>query len=148
VFTELKSCEKTEVLASTQVFSQDFSAVNSGSNPAAPGGFVNLYFTGLGPVVTPEMDGVPAQASPLPSVVIPVTAAVQATSTTSSTTTAPLNVAYAGLAPGMVGVYQVTVQMPSVVAHNPSLQVGTPAMVPLIVESMAIPVLVWVTSNQ
>jgi uncharacterized protein (TIGR03437 family) len=132
------------VLAASQVFSQDFSVMNSPSNPAAPGGFVNLYLTGLGPVVTPQTDGVPAQASPLPSVVTPVTAGVQVT----STATAALNVAYAGLAPGMVGVYQVTVQMPSVVAHNPSLQVGTPAMVPLIVDSMAIPVNVWVTSNQ
>jgi uncharacterized protein (TIGR03437 family) len=131
-------------LASTLVLSQDFSAVNSPSNPAAPSGFVNLYLTGLGPVVTPQTDGVPAQASPLPSVVIPVTAAVQVI----STTTAALNVAYAGLAPGMVGVYQVTVQMPSTVAHNPSHQVGTPAMVPVIVDSMAIPVNVWVTSNR
>jgi uncharacterized protein (TIGR03437 family) len=97
-----------------------------------------------GPAATPETDGVPAQASPLPSVVIPLTVAVQVT----STTTMNLNVAYAGLAPGLVGVYQVTVQAPSVVAHNPFFQVGTPSQLPLIVNSTAISVPLWVTSNQ
>jgi uncharacterized protein (TIGR03437 family) len=133
------------VLAINEIFSQDFSTLNSPSNPAPPGGFVNLYFTGLGPVATPETDGVPAQASPLPGVTIPLTIAVQQT----STTTMALNVAYAGLAPGFVGVYQATVQMPSMVAHNPFLQVGTPSQFPLIVNSTAITgPAVWVTSNQ
>jgi uncharacterized protein (TIGR03437 family) len=133
------------VLAIEEIFSQDFSAINSALNPAPPGGFVNLYFTGLGPVATPETDGVPAQASPLPGVVTPLTVAVQ----TSSTTTMALNVAYAGLAPGFVGVYQVTVQVPSVVPHNPFFQVGSPNQFPLIVNSTAISgPAVWVTSNQ
>lgn len=133
------------VLAINEIFSQDFSTLNSPSNPAPPGGFVNLYFTGLGPVATPVTDGVPAQASPLPEVVTPLTVAVQMT----STTTMALNVAYAGLAPGFVGVYQVTVQVPSMVPHNPFFQVGTPNQFPLIVNSTAISgPAVWVTSNQ
>ena len=133
------------VLAINEIFSQDFSTLNSPSNPAPPGGFVNLYFTGLGPVATPEKDGVPAQASPLPGVVIPLTVAVQ----TSSTTSMALNVAYAGLAPGFVGVYQVTVQVPSMVPHNPFFQVGTPNQFVLVVNSTAISgPSVWVTSNQ
>jgi uncharacterized protein (TIGR03437 family) len=132
------------VLAISEIFSQDFTTLNNPSNPAPPGGFVNLYFTGLGPVATPETDGVPAQASPLPEVVTPLTVAVQMT----STTTMALNVAYAGLAPGFVGVYQVTVQVPSVVVHNPFFQVGTPSLLLLVVNSTAIPVPVWATSNQ
>jgi uncharacterized protein (TIGR03437 family) len=133
------------VLAIVEIFSQDFSTLNSPSNPAPPGGFVNLYFTGLGPVAAPETDGVPAQASPLPEVVTPLTVAIQMT----STTTVALNVAYAGLAPGFVGVYQVTVQVPSMVPHNPFFQVGTPNQFPLIVNSTAISgPAVWVTSNQ
>jgi uncharacterized protein (TIGR03437 family) len=132
------------VLAISEMFSQDFTTLNNPSNPAPPGGFVNLYFTGLGPVATPETDGVPAQASPLPEVVTPLTVAVQMT----STTTMALNVAYAGLAPGFVGVYQVTVQVPSVVVHNPFFQVGTPSLLLLVVNSTAIPVPVWATSNQ
>jgi uncharacterized protein (TIGR03437 family) len=130
------------VLAISELFSQDFSTLNSPSNPAPPGGFVNLYFMGLGPVATPETDGVPAQASPLPGVTIPLTVAVQMT----STTTMALNVAYAGLAPGFVGVYQVTVQVPSMVAHNPFFQVGTPNQFTLIVNSTTISgPAVWVT---
>jgi uncharacterized protein (TIGR03437 family) len=132
------------VLAISEIFLQDFTTLNNPSNPAPPGGFVNLYFTGLGPVATPETDGVPAQASPLPEVVTPLTVAVQMT----STTTMALNVAYAGLAPGFVGVYQVTVQVPSVVVHNPFFQVGTPSLLLLVVNSTAIPVPVWATSNQ
>jgi len=133
------------VLAINEIFSQDFSTLNSPTNPAPPGGFVNLYFTGLGPVATPETDGVPAQANPLPAVTIPLSVAVQVT----STTTMALNVAYAGLAPGFVGVYQVTVQVPSVVPHNPFFQVGTPNQFPLIVNSTAVAgPAVWVTSNQ
>lgn len=132
------------VLAINEIFSQDFSTLNSPSNPAPPGGFVNLYLTGLGPVGTPQTNGVPAQVNPLPGIVMPLTVAVQVT----STTTMALRVAYAGLAPGFVGVYQVTVQMPSIVAHNPFFQVGTPNQLPLVVNSTAISVPVWVTSNQ
>lgn len=131
------------VLAINEVFSQDFGG-NSPSSPAPPGGFVNLYLTGLGPVATPETDGAPAQASPLPEVVTPLTVAAQVT----STTTMALKVAYAGLAPGFVGVYQVTVQIPALVQHNPFFQVGSPSQLSLIVNSTAISVPVWVTSNQ
>ncbi len=131
------------VLAINEIFSQDFGG-NSPSNPAPPGGFVNLYLTGLGPVATLETDGVPAQASPLPEVVTPLSVAAQVT----STTTMALNVAYAGLAPGFVGVYQLTVQIPSLVPHNPFFQLGTPNDLSLSVNSTAIAVPVWVTSNQ
>jgi hypothetical protein len=48
----------------------------------------------------------------------------------------------------MVGVNQVTVQMPSVVIHNPFSQVGTPVELPLIVDSLATLLYVWVTSNR
>jgi uncharacterized protein (TIGR03437 family) len=132
------------VLAINEIFSQDFSTMNSPSSPAMPGGFVNLYFTGLGPVATPETGGLPAQASPLPEVTIPLTMATQV----ATNVTMPLTVAYAGLAPGFVGVYQVTVQMPAVVAHNPFFQVGSPNQVTLIVDSTAIALVAWVTSNQ
>jgi hypothetical protein len=76
----------------------DYWPVNA-SAPAEPGEFVLIYCTGLG-FVSGAQSGHASPAnevSPRPSVSINST---------------PATVAYAGLAPGMVGLYQINVQIP------------------------------------
>ena len=73
------------------------------SNPANPGDTVQIFCTGLGAVTNQPATGHPAPGNPL------------ATTTTTPTVTvnggfAP--VAFAGLVPGLVGEYQVNVQVP------------------------------------
>jgi minor extracellular serine protease Vpr len=79
-----------------------FSLVTPG-NPAVPGQYVILYCNGLGPV-----NKTPASGAPAPDA-------------TSTTTTQPVvtiggesaTVAFSGLTPGLVGVYQLNVQVPA-----------------------------------
>jgi uncharacterized protein (TIGR03437 family) len=74
------------------------------TNPVHRGDILVIYLTGLGPVNPPVADGVPAPASPL-----------------SSTTTTPTvdiggsgaPVLFSGLVPGYVGLYVLTVGVPS-----------------------------------
>jgi uncharacterized protein (TIGR03437 family) len=78
----------------------DFSLVTT-SHPAQSGETIAVYLTGLGDTFPSVADG-----------------AAGVTSSTSNTITAFINgtaatVAYAGLAPGLVGLYQVNVQIPS-----------------------------------
>jgi uncharacterized protein (TIGR03437 family) len=85
-------------------------------NPlASPGDIVSFYLTGLGPVTVPVADGAISPSSPLPLLVHPVTVSGGSTQ---------LNVLYAGLAPGLVGIYQVTVQLPASFSNLPSLPFG------------------------
>ena len=91
---------------------EDFSALITQSNPANPGDIVNFYLTGLGPVTFPQPDSVPAPASPLPLLVNAITVSYGLT---------PLRIYYAGLAPGLVGIYQLTVQTPTQVPQRPGL---------------------------
>jgi uncharacterized protein (TIGR03437 family) len=119
---------------------QDFSALIGMGNPAHPGDIVNFYLTGLGPVTAPVADGTPAPSSPLPRVVNPVTVAEAYAPST------PLAVLYAGLAPGLIGIYQLTVQLPP--------QIPSPTQSPnafplyLILNSTLLLNPVWVVPNQ
>jgi uncharacterized protein (TIGR03437 family) len=73
------------------------------SNPIHPDDRITIYLTGMGqtfPEVTP---GAAAPSEPLSSAVLPVTVTIGGTS---------LFVDYAGLAPGMVGVYQINALVP------------------------------------
>ncbi len=87
-------------------FHQDFSALVSQGNPALPGETVQYYFTGLGPTVPGVADGEVAPASPLSLVSTPLTLVGTANQ-------GPAVVSYAGLAPGLVGVYQVSITLPT-----------------------------------
>ena len=76
-----------------------------GSQPVKRGDFLAIYCTGLGAVNNTPADGAPAPSSPPlattlanPSVIIGGLPAV---------------VSYSGLAPGLVGLYQVNVQVPN-----------------------------------
>jgi uncharacterized protein (TIGR03437 family) len=81
----------------------DYSLVNSG-NPAKPGEYLIIYLTGLGPTTPSVPTGAQAPSSePL------ARANVQPTVTVGGQTAF---VAFAGLGPGYVGLYQITFRVP------------------------------------
>ena len=83
------------------IFHGDFSVVTA-TAPARAGETVVIYATGLGPVSAAAISGVPA--------------ALNRTTTVPSVSIGGVNVnnvAYSGLAPGLVGVYQLNVAIPS-----------------------------------
>jgi uncharacterized protein (TIGR03437 family) len=87
---------------------QDGSLNGDGSNlptdkPAPPGSVISVYATGLGAVTPAVAAGTPAPSSPLSATVSPVTANIAGRAAT---------VTFAGLAPGLIGVYQVNILVP------------------------------------
>ena len=121
-------------------FTEDFSAENSFSNPANPGDIVNFYMTGLGPVSPAAIDSVPA--SSLSTITTPITVSYGPT---------PLRIYYAGLAPGLIGIYQLTVQTPAQVAANgksgpASVQLDLQQSPPQAVVGVLLDV--WMNTNQ
>jgi len=93
------------------VANQDFNR-NSAARPAHPGEVLHLYATGLGAVSPAVEEGVAAPAQPL------------ATSITNPNVflgARQLSVAYSGLAPGLAGVWQLDVQLPSDSPTGPDL---------------------------
>jgi uncharacterized protein (TIGR03437 family) len=77
--------------------------------PAARGSILQIYASGLGPVNPAVPAGTPAPSSPLSIATLPVTATIA---------NQPATVTYSGLAPGLVGVYQVNVQVPAAVGSG------------------------------
>jgi len=78
--------------------------VNSPQAPAKRGGYVTVYATGLGAVAPGSAAGqVPPAAGPLSVATNTVAASIGGV---------PAAVSYAGLAPGIVGAYQVNIQVP------------------------------------
>lgn len=84
-------------------------AFNNAAAPAHPGDFVIAYMTGLGLVDNPPATGAPALATPLSHVIGTVTATIGGKD-------AP--VSFAGLTPGNVGLYQVTIQVPTLASGS------------------------------
>ena len=78
-------------------------SLNSKLKPAAKGSFVSVYVNGLGAVSPAVSAGAVSPNSPLSTVTGGVGAFVGGV---------PAMVAFSGLAPGLVGVYQVNVQIP------------------------------------
>lgn len=74
-----------------------------GSRPVRPGEFLTLYGTGFGPVSNTPRNGAPGLAFPLSLTLTQPTVRIQGE---------PVLVAYSGLAPGYVGLYQINVQIP------------------------------------
>jgi uncharacterized protein (TIGR03437 family) len=78
--------------------------LNSVANPARRGEVIIVYATGLGATTPVGITGRPAPNTPLSTAVFPVRAAVG---------TAQAPVLFAGLAPGMLGVYQLNISIPA-----------------------------------
>jgi uncharacterized protein (TIGR03437 family) len=89
--------------------------VNSQNNPAAQGTVIQLYGTGQGFVPGAPPDGT-APGGPVPDPATPMV--IMGTGFVPSA-----NIQYAGLAPGLVGVWQINVLIPNTVitlANNPT----------------------------
>jgi uncharacterized protein (TIGR03437 family) len=124
------------------VLNQDYS-VNGPNNPAPWNSVVSFYGTGAGMVPGAPPDGSPATGvtptSTMPQVAIGAQFVPAA------------NILYSGLAPGLVGVWQVNVKIPSSVAPTTSTS-PTPVFfllnsIPSGGPTLDRPVTMWVTSN-
>jgi uncharacterized protein (TIGR03437 family) len=99
---------------------QDFSALISAKQPAQAGEIIHFFGTGFGPVTPPVPDGAPAPVAPLSRTVNAVTCDVL---NYVGADTGPAHVLFAGLAPGMIGIYQLDVQLPDLLPGGSSVQV-------------------------
>ncbi|HYM13587.1 MAG TPA: hypothetical protein VEU62_22795 [Bryobacterales bacterium] len=86
---------------------QNFDSLVDSSNEAQPGEIVHAYMTGLGAVNPPVATGQPSPANPPASVVGPF-----ACGYLYEGASFPARLWFAGLAAGMIGIYQVSVQVP------------------------------------
>jgi uncharacterized protein (TIGR03437 family) len=77
------------------------------ASPARPGEIIPLYMTGLGPVDPPVATGAPGPSEPLASLVLPLRCSFPG----SENTPAP-EIVFAGLAPGLIGSYLVSLRVP------------------------------------
>jgi len=75
-----------------------------GSRPAAPGEYVSIFCTGLGPVSNQPANGAPAVSNPLSRTQSAPTVTIGGV---------PATIEFSGLAPGSVGVNQVNVLVPA-----------------------------------
>lgn len=99
------------------IFHAGFRGVVSTTQPAQPGELMQIYMVGLGPVEGAALTGQPWPidlALPIKNNEFNCTL-----STPSQTNTRPLAVTYAGSAPGLLGLYQVAVQLPTTLDSNP-----------------------------
>jgi len=83
-----------------------FDAIITKENPAWPGEIIHVYAAGLGPVEPPAPTGRPSPLIPLSWVAGPLTCEIR------DGETKPVEIFFAGLAPGMVGIYQLSVRLP------------------------------------
>ncbi len=101
------------------VLNQD-GTLNAPLNPAQPGSVISIFATGLGPVNPAVLSGQPgATAEPLNRTVAPISVLINGE---------PVEVLFAGLAPGFVGLYQVNARVPQSISAgtevNLQLQIG------------------------
>ena len=111
----------------TLVIHQDFSGLVTPQSPAQPGEVVTLYALGLGGVTPQPATGAVTPLSPLFPLDWPF-GCYQGPEWQSGTA---LDVPFAGLAPGMVGIYQVNLRLPDPLPSGNSLSFncGTPGNV-------------------
>lgn len=100
-------------------------SLNSPSNSAAPGDYLEIFGTGLGPTATSAVDGMPSSGPDSTAPTSVVFGSVPPPFLTYS------GVPYAGRAPGLVGVDQVNVQVPQGVEEACS--------VPLLISELEVP---------
>jgi len=82
---------------------QDFS-LNSSAAPIAPGSYLTVYLTGIGPLDNTPPDGAAAPSSPLANATLPHSAFIGGL---------PATVSFLGLAPGFVGLGQANILVPN-----------------------------------
>jgi uncharacterized protein (TIGR03437 family) len=82
----------------------DDGTVVTDQSPAKPGEYIAVYLVGMGPTNTPVSSGAPAPSNPLATVTIPPSITVNGEGA---------SYIFAGLAPGLVGAYQVNLQVPA-----------------------------------
>ena len=105
---------------------QDWSGLVTPASPAHSGEVITLYFNGLGPVTPAVATGEAAPAQNLARLTQPLRCQFWDSTPNDSA------VYFAGLAPGMVGVYQVSLQVPAGMRMSPvgivcDFGVGTPS---------------------
>jgi uncharacterized protein (TIGR03437 family) len=86
------------------IFRADNGELITPTNPIHPNDIITIYATGMGATSPAMVSGMPAPANPLSNAVITASVTLGGV---------PLNVLYAGLVPGEVGVYQVNASVPS-----------------------------------
>ncbi len=87
-------------------------------SPAHPGDWVILYATGLGQT-SPQLDPLEIPNQPW-QIAEPTDLQVFL----NNMQVDPSNIAYAGVAPGFAGLYQINVKLPAVIPANPEIQVS------------------------
>ncbi len=97
---------------------QDFLSLISAASPAQPGEYVHVYATDLGPVIPAPPAGLPAPLEPLSLLALPMSCTLGADSNPSP---ARVSISFAGLAPGLLNIFQVDVQMPMSFQGSPSV---------------------------
>jgi uncharacterized protein (TIGR03437 family) len=122
VATGVFICDNSNaVLRQACVLNQDYS-VNSGTNPAARGSVLQIFATGVGFVPGAPPDGTPpAAATPAPAslrVYLGNVGYVDETPLLPGESNGGNFIKYSGLAPGLVGVWQVNVQVPMATSPN------------------------------
>jgi uncharacterized protein (TIGR03437 family) len=103
------------------------STLITAAHPVSPGTYVTVYLTGQGAVKNPVPTGGPAAADPLSTSRAPVVVTVGGVAATSAS----------ALAPGLVGILQVNILIPSVPSGNQPVAISVGG-VPANVESLAI----------
>jgi uncharacterized protein (TIGR03437 family) len=97
-------------------------SINSAANPAARGSIVQLFGTGQGPVASPVADGQPAPLATDNTVAVPTSDASACLNHQPAVCVALggsgggaqlAEIQYSGLAPGLVGVWQVNIKIPT-----------------------------------
>ena len=103
---------------------QDFSGLVTSQSPAQRGEVVTAYTLGLGGVTPSVATGVPTPLDQL----YPLNWPFACYQGLASQDGPPLDVLFAGLAPGMIGIYQVNIRMPDPLPSSTSLWLncGTP----------------------
>jgi len=86
---------------------QDWSALVTPDSPAQPGEIIHLYFNGLGPVAPGVATGEASPAQPLARIIGSLRCQFWDGDGNDS------RIWFAGLAPGLVGIYQVSLQVPA-----------------------------------
>jgi uncharacterized protein (TIGR03437 family) len=116
----------TGTLRQACVVNQD-GTVNSGTNAAARDSIISIYATGEGYVPNAPPDGTPASAATPAANVVRVfigTDFVDETPLQPGETNGGNFLKYSGLAPGLVGVWQINVQIPDAVGPSPQVQIA------------------------